>query len=190
MHSHPFNPCPICGERQTYDHGCLCPSCGRPYAYGILHHISCKTGIIRCKKCGIVVPAGETHTCVLTTCAKCGKTVPAGTLHLCVCPRCNRPLNNCICRFIQKVVAEKELSKYLEDGWVLKMQLQSGDVLMEKEVDVETITEQVMEQTNKQVTDELAKADVEKITAKAMEQATKQIAEAVEKERQRLLLKE
>jgi exoribonuclease R len=88
---------------------------------------------------------------------------------------------------IPRVIAEKELSKYLAEGWTFKTQLQSGDVLMEKEIDVETITGNILEQAQKQITEEKSKTDVEKITEQVMEQANKQIAEAIEKEKQKLL---
>jgi hypothetical protein len=105
------------------------------------------------------------------------------------CPLCGgaHSIKDCPLLQLQRVVPEKELGKYFDDGWVFKVQLQSGDVIVEKDVDVEEITAKVMEQAAKQIADEIAQVDIEKITDKVMEQAAKQIGEAVAKEKQRLL---
>jgi copper chaperone CopZ len=92
-----------------------------------------------------------------------------------------------ISRLVSKVIPEKELPKYLGKGWVLKTQLQSGDAIMEKSIDVEKITNDALEQANKQITEEMAQVDVERITEKAMAQVRKQIDDAITKEKQRLL---
>ncbi|MDR2719423.1 MAG: hypothetical protein LBC03_01280 [Nitrososphaerota archaeon] len=88
---------------------------------------------------------------------------------------------------MQKVIPEVSIGKFLEEGWEFKVQLQSGSVIMEKAIDVESITNTVLEQTRKQIEDTIEKTDVESITDKAMGQAIKQIEEAVVKEKQRLL---
>jgi len=85
---------------------------------------------------------------------------------------------------LQKVIPEKEIGRYLNEGWVFKIQLQSGDVIVEKSIDVEGIAQAAFEEANKQIA---AQTDVEKVTEKVMEQAKQQIEEAVLSERKKLL---
>ncbi|MCL2134118.1 MAG: hypothetical protein FWH37_00965 [Candidatus Bathyarchaeota archaeon] len=205
--------CTKCGEIYTTDHICdqivrplICSRCGKT---NTARHI-CVPKSLQCPICGKSTVEIETcpglfshrkRVCPVclqpfrrTKCARCGKIwIGCGCphKHVCLprirCPVCGGLLGRCKCCLLQKIVSEKELVKYLDDGWVLKMQLQSGDVLLEKEMDVETIVDTVMEQAQKQIDVEVSKVDVEKVTETVMEQANKQIAEAITKEKQRLL---
>jgi len=155
--------CVRCGKPNTQDHICI-----PPFA-------------IKCVRCG--KPNTQDHICIpqLPRCSKCGQVA-------CVCFRIHPILKEIIPwpiprPFVQRVVPEKEISKLLEAGWVFNVQLQSGNIIMEKAVDVGSITKDVIEQAQKQIESDISKVDIEKV----MEQAQKQIESRIEKEKQKLL---
>lgn len=156
-----------------------------------------------CLRCGQIMQ--------IVSCAKCGESYTVCRCpqfaHVCkrVCLICggNHVTGACLKLFkrpvvepvvgpgplVQKVIAEADIGKHLNDGWAFKLQLQSGSVIMEKAIDIENITKEVLEQADKQIVNITTQADVENITQEVLDQVNKQITDAIAKEKQRLLEK-
>jgi len=145
----------------------------------------------KCLQCGKIIIDGIKHICsndpIYILCPICRKGYDARVGHDCPgLPRIDLPYL-VEKQFVQKVIVEADIVKYVNEGWAFKVQLQSGSIIMEKAVDTEKISDTVMMQARKQIENTIANADVEAVTEKVLEQANKQITDAIAQEKQRLL---
>ena len=163
----------VCGELYTEDHQCdqlrkRCPDCGV-----VINTVACLKCRRKLLECGCLRPL---HRCIsldpVLSCSICGGNHAASNCKvlppiLARCSQCGS--NPCICKtlvkppvvgpdlFVQKVVTEADIGTHLNEGWTVKLQLQSGSVILEKAIDIENIANEVLDQVNKQIADTVAK---------------------------------